>query len=290
MCEAPDRPGRTIGSSAAEFATPQSVWNSGTRVVPGGTALGLSALNAASSLFHLAWSTGTQPPAGAVGGTDEEGDADGVALGADEAVGVGEALADALGDVPAAGTEREPVQVHEVRRRRALHDGEDGLRAGRHTGRLRRDGLPLLPAAGLRDREAGKQLAVLRAEVQLDGAAGGVVRGNPGRQVDAGDRHVVVAQPVAVGQPADVPAAAGVAGALGLRAGVLREGLRLDPAGHVDLFGLRAGDVDATGAERGDDRGGERDASEAATLQRPIRRCDVRGGSPHYQCCPSSRR
>ena len=95
------------------------------------------------------------------------------------------------------------------------------------------------------------------------------MRGNPGRQVDAGDRHIVVAQPVAVGQPADVPAAVGVAGALGLRAGVCREGLRLDPAGHGDLFGLGAGDVDATGAQRGDDRGGERDASEAATLSAP---------------------
>lgn len=52
-------------------------------------------------MLHAAWSTGTQPPAGALGGTDAdaEGDADGVELGADGVVGA----ADALGDVAVGG-------------------------------------------------------------------------------------------------------------------------------------------------------------------------------------------
>ena len=103
MCEAPDRPGRTIGSSGAELATSQSVWNSGTRVVPGGTAFGLERVEGGQFPVPLGL-VDRHPTAGRRGRRDGRGgDADGVALGADEAVGVGEALADALGDVPAAG-------------------------------------------------------------------------------------------------------------------------------------------------------------------------------------------
>jgi hypothetical protein len=72
-------------------------------VVPGGTGFGLMALKAASSLSHLAWSTGTQAPAGAPGGTDVVGDADGVELGVAEGAADVLGVADALGDVPAAG-------------------------------------------------------------------------------------------------------------------------------------------------------------------------------------------
>src|SRR3954451_4519453 len=70
-CEAPGIPGRTIGSSGPSLATVQSVWTSGTRVVPAVTGFALMASKAASSLAHLTWSTGTKPPAGAVAGLAE---------------------------------------------------------------------------------------------------------------------------------------------------------------------------------------------------------------------------
>ncbi len=78
MCDAPGRFGKTIGSSGASPETEQSVWNSGTMVIPAGTGFEATALYCASAAFQAVWSTSTQPPGVAPGAAEVAAALDGV--------------------------------------------------------------------------------------------------------------------------------------------------------------------------------------------------------------------
>jgi hypothetical protein len=93
MCEAPGRPGKTIGSSAARWLYLQSARNSGRLPTPAGTGSTCTARYALTCAFHAARSTGTQPVRGGAAAAGGFADADAVAEGVVAGVD-----GDALGD------------------------------------------------------------------------------------------------------------------------------------------------------------------------------------------------
>jgi hypothetical protein len=85
MCEAPGRPGKTIGSSGDRWLYLQSARNSGRLPTPAGTGSIFRDLYALTCAFQAAWSTGSQ--AGVFGLAEGEDEDEGFAAADGERLG-----------------------------------------------------------------------------------------------------------------------------------------------------------------------------------------------------------